>query len=261
MAPYDRLITMNASRKWPHALRWFAAEFSVVVTGVLVALAVQALYQRSSDRARERAYLRQLKSELIATEQLMDTGDSISREPDHAGVMVVRAYRTHPPRDSILLWLGALGRSFSALPIVGTAEALVASGDLSLVEDDSLRFAIADYVARNRSSAQLMQSALQHWNEMRTQLSYIVDLNEGVVANPDLANPRMRDTLYSPLPHATSPRIFPIDTDALLRNRVAYAALDRMNWAKYVCWLARDRMRQSARELRRRVEGVLNERG
>src|SRR5688572_25817782 len=51
--------TYGASDKsgWRARVRWFAAEFLVVVTGVLVALALQAWYEDRQDRDRETAYL------------------------------------------------------------------------------------------------------------------------------------------------------------------------------------------------------------
>lgn len=233
--------------------RWFAAEFFVVVTGVLVALALQAFYERGQDGRRERAYLRQLATELRASEAIMVTADSFTADADRAGVMLLRTFRAPAPRDSMLVWLNLVGRWAFHLPAIGTAEALVASGDLRLIRNDSLRAAIADYVGRHRPILQTLQSATEKWQTSRGALARLVDLNEAALLFPDHASPKMRDTLYSPLPRRSRSG-FAIDTDALLRDRAVYAALDEMNSAKYVSYLMRTQIRQRARALREQVE-------
>ena len=138
---------------WRDRTRWFAAEFLVVVTGVLVALGVQSLYQRREDGRREIAWLRQLAAELQATEAAMAEADSFVGSADRSGARLLRAYRAPVPPDSIVAWLNDTGRFAFHLPVTGTAEAFVASGDLQLVRSDSLRGAIAEYVGRQRPKA------------------------------------------------------------------------------------------------------------
>ena len=52
-------------------LRWFGAEFLVVVSGILMALALQAAYQSQEDAAAERVYLTQLDADLQETERTL----------------------------------------------------------------------------------------------------------------------------------------------------------------------------------------------
>lgn len=170
--------------EWRSRLRWFAAEFGVVVTGVLVALALQSLYERSEDRRREHAYLRQLAAELRATEATMVTADSFTASGDRAGVMLLRAYRTSAPRDSVLSWLNRIGRFSFHLPVTGTAEALVSSGDLRLVQEDSLRAAITSYVGNLRPILHTLQNATESWQRSFYDFAEIVDLNEAALLVP-----------------------------------------------------------------------------
>ena len=243
--------------EWRGRLRWFAAEFLVVVTGVLVALGLQAFYERSQDRRRETAYLQQLAAELRATEATMITADSFTASGDRAGVMLLRAYRAPSPPDSILVWLNGVGRFSFHLPVTGTAEALVSSGDLRLIENDSLRGAITSYVGNLRPILQTLRDATETWQRSIYDLGGIVDLNEAAVLIPERASVKLRDSTYTPLPPAPARPGFGIDTDQLLSNRSAYAALDRMNSAKYIAHLMRTRITEEARTLRIRVEAEL----
>jgi hypothetical protein len=77
----------NSSRplqRWHGRARWFAAEFFVVITGVLVALGLQAWYQNRQDRAREGVYLTQIVADLRETESRIARADSAYQRGDHA---------------------------------------------------------------------------------------------------------------------------------------------------------------------------------
>src|SRR5438132_10733976 len=58
---------------WKHRTRWFAAEFLVVLCGVLVALALQSIYQGRQDASREHAYLQQLLRDFTENESRLTT--------------------------------------------------------------------------------------------------------------------------------------------------------------------------------------------
>ena len=243
---------------WRNRIRWFAAEFLVVVTGVLVALAVQAAYQGGQDRQRERAYLQQLAAELRATGATMAAGDRFTAPGDRAGVMLLRAYRSPTPADSILVWLNSVGRFSFHLPVTGTAEALISSGDLRLIRSDSLRAAITSYVGNHRPNLSTLQSAIDSWQSSLQDLTRVVDLNEAARLMPAYASVKLRDSTYSPLPPQAARSGFAIDPDELLRDRAAYAALDRMNSAKYVARLMRARISIEALALRSLVDAELS---
>jgi hypothetical protein len=89
------------------ALRWFAAEFLVVLTGVLVALAMNAWWTDRTDRQRERAALRYLVADLQAAERSVAEIDRESASSDMAGVSLQRAYYlpVPPPADAVRAWL------------------------------------------------------------------------------------------------------------------------------------------------------------
>ena len=129
-------------RGWAQRMRWFGAEFLVVLTGVLVALAFNAWWVSRHDAGRERAYLRQIRAELVRTEQELDTEIAYDAE------LFRRAARLHdaffavpaPPIDSLRGWFNT--DHADPEPLLGTLRAIVSTGDLHLVRDDSVRAAL-----------------------------------------------------------------------------------------------------------------------
>jgi hypothetical protein len=102
-----------------------------------------------------------------------------------------------------------------------------------------------------------LQDAIEQWQTSIQDLGRVVDLNEAAVLMPEHASVKLRDSTYTPLPARPIRSGFPIDTDALLRDRAAYAALDRMNSAKFIARLMRGRMAEEAQTLRTQIEAEL----
>ena len=239
--------------------RWFAAEFGVVVTGVLVALAIQAAYQDSQDRKRERQYLAQIANELNATSGVMVRADSASRASDSAGVRLLRAYRVaNPDHDSIYKWLSELAVIQTPRPILGTMQALINSGDLRLIRDDSVRVALPGYLARVAGAMETLSTTAEEWQRQRDALEQLVDLRDAELRSGAYAKGPMSRAVYaSPVPANPSRTPFPVDIDSMLRNQRVYHAIDRMAWAKYVGTLFRRRIVGSTDSLRTRVQQQL----
>jgi hypothetical protein len=136
---------------WHRGVRWFAAEFLVVVTGVLVALLLNAWYQNRENGIREERYLQQLTGELHATERLMSQADSVSLLRDAGIKALVKMYRenTPPVRDSVLIWSLQIGFD-NPVPVLGTVDALITTGDINLVRDPAVRAALTSYLSTTR---------------------------------------------------------------------------------------------------------------
>src|SRR5262245_17607244 len=65
-------VTVRAQpQSWRRSVRWFAAEFLLVVSGVLVALALQAWYQGQQNARAERVYIAQLRADLDTTNKML----------------------------------------------------------------------------------------------------------------------------------------------------------------------------------------------
>jgi hypothetical protein len=140
----------RADRDWPARVRWFAAEFLVVLSGVLVALALQAWYNARIDAADERAYLSQLDADLAATERALQDalrGDSTLVMANSR--LVSALYRPGPlSPDSARGWLHwQLGWYSDPRPLLGTVTTLIETGDIRLIRDAELRSEIVAYAS------------------------------------------------------------------------------------------------------------------
>lgn len=140
---------------------WFAValELCIVVVGVVIGFQITAWGQSRQDRAKEQTYLRQLVADLSETERIMANRDSaMARGTQHSVDQLMISFGTtpRPPRDSVARWLTRMSYTATPRPVLGTAEALVASGDINLIRDDSLRAAILRYldVTRERMADQ-----------------------------------------------------------------------------------------------------------
>ena len=127
---------------WRPKLRWFAAEIVVVVAGVLIALALNAWWGAQQDAERERDYLAGVLAELRATEAELTGEIETSRGLFRDAQRVHHAFflASPPPIDSLQAWW-----RFSHSdpePTFGTLRALIGTGDLTLVRDDSVRAAL-----------------------------------------------------------------------------------------------------------------------
>ena len=156
-----RLWNLVTTLGWKSA----AAELSLIVVGVLIALAVDSWWGDRNDREREKAYLQQLLSDARATEVRLQEAiaeDSItlvnvSRFLRAADVFHNAAHPAAavPPADSLTAWTVTAYASF--VPLTGTYTALVENDGLQLLRSDSLRFHIIAYAARIASSQEVLR--------------------------------------------------------------------------------------------------------
>ncbi|HYH82038.1 MAG TPA: hypothetical protein VEX86_19685 [Longimicrobium sp.] len=257
--PRSRAGARLAEWTWSRIL-WLAPELTIVVAGILIALAIQSWADGRDDRAREREYLHQLVADLRETERLVLRDDSIHRVRDRSGVMLLHAFFTpeRPPRDSVLVWAINATWYEPRRPIMGTAEALVATGDLALLEDHALRTAVTSYLTENRTMTAEQLAAEGVWMRASQQLSSALDFSEGIELMVRTREDSL--TVASPLfylPAGPRRRPFPIDVEAFLGNRAAYDGVANMYWGKRNMAQLRATMLQSARALRARIEAHL----
>lgn len=132
---------------WRRGLRWFAGEFLVVVTGILVALALQAWWNDRSARQQERELLQRLRTEFVNNrtryseaveeqKQIIQSAHTVLQwtGPEAAAVDAT-AFETH--MNLLLGPLPVYRGSTSEL------DAMLGSGQFALIRNDELRAKIA----------------------------------------------------------------------------------------------------------------------
>ncbi|WP_412069192.1 hypothetical protein [Rubrivirga sp. IMCC43871] len=235
-----------------------AVEVVIVVLGVVIGFQVTAWGQGRADRAKEQVYLRQLAADLAETErQARATGAWMAAGPQAVGSRLLQTWGTPQPTDSVLAWVRDASDWRFDLPVVGTAEALVATGDLSLLRDDSLRSALTAYldIARTASVdyARTNEQMVRYGEALAERFDY-VQANEGLEGEAARLRGRFVRGLM-PDSAWTSP--FPLDVATLHRDPVAYGLV--VNLAYGHDWLSqlREGQRESAASLRQRVEAQI----
>jgi hypothetical protein len=256
-----RRARAGAAAEWGWSrIRWLAAELTIVVAGILIALAIQSWVDGRDDRASEREYLRELQADLRETERMVMRSDSIHRVRDRPGVLLLHAFFTpeRPSRDSLLVWAITATWFETPRPILGTAEALVSTGDLALLRDRALRTAITAYLQESRMVSSELLAAEEVWVRASQQLRRAMDYSEGLELMPEVRGDSLAraDPLFY-LPTGPRRRPFPLDPDGFLTNQDAYNGVADMYWEKWNMAALRATMLGSARALRARVEAAL----
>jgi hypothetical protein len=121
------------------------AEFTVIVAGVLIALAVDSWWERRQERNHAREYLAQLLVDFQGTERrLRGTIETETQRLEGVNSVIGSALRgPWPQADSLEL---PTGYNYFE-PLEGTLSALIQSGDLRLLRNDSVRFELIAFSA------------------------------------------------------------------------------------------------------------------
>lgn len=247
---------------WRSGLRWFAAEFLVVVTGVLVALALQSWWEQREHTRRERGYLQHLRADLLRTREIIQRANATLGGSDSAGSKLVRAYHTDGfnSRDSIFVWFFRASTYEAPTPITATADALISTGDLRLLSNDTLRSAISDYL----NTTHRIQSEQDRYVEMMAaaiqDVSPYLNFGEALsaVMTPEQIAERARSNIFFPLPPENRrPPRFNASLEELLNNRDVYAGIQMINVLKLNMLQARQALDSATAALQRRVESEL----
>lgn len=213
-APDPRPPTTPPTRRdWRPRLRWFGAEFLVVVTGVLVALAVNAWWGNAQQRADERATLHTLREEFTAARETILAYRSL-----HERVLVSVAAVSDSLNASLAERRGEATVPDTALALsliqgttsveLGTLRGLIVSGRLGIVSDPELQAALgawgaslADVTEEEEESRRLVYEELDRALRTRTATTGLWRTASRLVAGGPTNSPEGR-----PVP-------LPVDTD------------------------------------------------
>ena len=242
---------------------WFTVlvEIAVVVLGVVIGFQVTAWGQARSDRAKEQTYLRQLAADLRETErEIAELAAQAAPREREVGAFL-RAFRSaeRPPRDSVVAWRRTINGIAGARPVIGTVEALVATGDLALIRDDSLRSAIMGYPRRMEFYIVTQQNAIELYVEGLTQVDSRMDIADVL---QETYSPDELDSLSRAVPalgiQLDDPQqAFPFTVGGLMTDRVAYQGVRNMGYGFWNHAIARRGILEATRDLRERVEAEM----
>ena len=124
-----------------------AAELAIIISGILIALAADALLERRAERVREVELLRLLAADLSESAALLreDSRFAATRSDTLSWYRNLYGQAEESlPTDRVRDVLMSANVTASYAPILRAYEALIATGSLDLIRDDSMLFAIAD---------------------------------------------------------------------------------------------------------------------
>jgi hypothetical protein len=252
-----RLSTVD----WRPKVRWFAAEYMIVVLGVLTAVALNAWWGARQDAGREEAYLRQLVADLQESERRFAEADRRVAFADEGRTRLLHAFwmPDASPKDSVLYWADVSAYYEDPRSLLGTVTALLSTGDLNLIRDDSIRSAITGFAEAEERYAELNRGKVQIIAANSLRIWERLDVLEGNLALRSRAQmdsiARARDVWYYPPDAERS--AFSNDVPAFLRDREAYGIVMSLFDAGSDMKRSRRRRAEEVRALRVRVQAAL----
>ena len=132
--------------------RWFVAEFVVIIVGVLVALAIDEWRDTLQAEEREQEYLQQLAADLQTTQDMFAGAAEDNAQSESAARRLVEIFENDADVeiDEVRRLLTEARYFNNPVPILGTAEALVSTGDLRLIGNPRIRSELTRYLSRSR---------------------------------------------------------------------------------------------------------------
>jgi len=141
-----------APSRYAERSQWLLAELVIIIAGVLIALAIDEWRGKVEDANLEREYLTQLIIDLRVTEEKMAAAETSNAVSETAAKQFVAAFEDSElvELDMVRQWLSEIRYVDNPVPVLGTAEALVSTGDLRLVRNPNTRSEITQYLSRSR---------------------------------------------------------------------------------------------------------------
>jgi hypothetical protein len=243
-----------AWRRRVRRLRWFLAEFLVVVSGVMVALALTSWAGERRDLGREQAYLRQLSTDLAANEASLQEYIALHRNRAEAAARVLhRFWLEDPSADDTLVADLSLPRGNARYrPILGTAEALISTGDLNLIRSDPLRASVLAYVEGvNFSLADVHRYEETYFRPAVTALFRTPHLTPFTERHSTDHAVAARPTKVERVP-------FPTSLDDVLRDRNVFDAYNQLLVAHRNPWRIYNNLLEETQALKAQVDAEIH---
>jgi hypothetical protein len=128
--------------------RRLVVEALVVVASILVAFSLDAWWSERAERRTEAAHLRALRSDFeqnVSRLKVLIEQEERIADASHRLLLAAISPTTASPEDSLANLLGQVFNSGRFDPLMGAYEAVVNSGGLAQVRDDSLRLVLAEF--------------------------------------------------------------------------------------------------------------------
>ena len=230
------------------ARRRMVVDGAVIVGSILLAFAIDAWWDGRKDDARGEVYLAMLAADVRQTLQNNATFGGRADSIDWAGARLVRAYyEAEPaPPDSIRQWFIRALAYWVVQPTLGTGEALVGTGDLRLIKDDSVRALLPTYINVMNAFDGFEQERSDDFRSSLDELRRHVDIDQlrlSELSATERDSLAAADDLY-PLPAGKLRQLPEVDVQALVRDPEIHRILMGMNRAKDRLRLQRTRMRE-----------------
>jgi len=149
-------LTRKPSRfsAWGGRIRWFSAEFFVVVAGILFAFAINTWWMNAQTRDREQDYLADLVVDFAENaarlQEAIDLGSEIMTEAQ----ILLHLESTADGRELGLDSLNYLLQTLSLLPtfqpVTRTYDNILGAGELQTLSNPGLRMMLADFESQLR---------------------------------------------------------------------------------------------------------------
>jgi hypothetical protein len=242
---------------------WFAVvlEVCIVIVGVVIGFQVTAWGQSRADRAQEQVYLHQLVADLDETLRVIAQEDSVREAvatPALLAVLGSWGSGTPLPADSIVRISRQILTARTLLPTTGTAEALVATGDLTLIRNDSLRNAITAYLGATETLVSFQVRVAEEMNDASE--IYLAAVGSNRIAAVDLGMDLFQRSISQSKTLTDSGWVppFPLDATTFYASQEAYDALSKMAIHRQGFENIAEAMAQQARDLRQKILAELD---
>lgn len=145
------------------SIKWFLAEFFVVVSGVVVAFALNSWWQEASNAKKEQQYIAQISREADSTLALLEQDMKyLEGSTEASASLLTYAYAKELPPETEMV--SSIFRSLSfntSGQVSGTLQSLINSGDIQLIIDDGLR-----------TNLITLEKQLQHFDQQAWGVGY-----------------------------------------------------------------------------------------
>jgi len=154
------------------------AELILIIVGVLLAFQVDAYREKRDNQSRTLTQLNAIRSELSENLSRLDRVIDLQEVVTTAQITVLRIANSEEPfpdRDEMGQNIRRATMFFRTEPITGAYDSLVASGDLRIIDDPSLRAELATFMEDLRTPFEDEESSLLFRTELFGTFSQYFD--------------------------------------------------------------------------------------